>query len=800
MTPSVTKFAGWTRLCGASWDELRVRGWQEVCKRWDVALYYARIPFGRNVETRPTETRSRFLFEPEDLPGLISTVREKLPQHTDDLVKCAERLCRHQFTLLGYEQLDYGPKIDWHLDIVHGKRAPLKPWYRICYLDFGEVGDAKVTWELNRHQHLVTLAKAYWLTRDQQFAAEVFRQWYVWREENPYPLGINWASSLEVSIRSISWLWVQHLLKTCPVTPNHFSDDLLHALAISGRHIERYLSTYFSPNTHLLGEGVALFFLGTLCPQLRAAQRWQHLGWQIVLQEAARQVQSDGMHFEQSVYYHVYALDFFLHARMLAAANRVPIPVVFDQTVERMLEVLCRLGQTGAPPRFGDDDGGRLFDPHRNRAEHLLDPLSTGAVLFSRPDFKGGGNLCEEAIWLSGREGISKYDKLSATRPALSSIGLQTSGIYVMSGKVSSVQQAVVNAGRPGSGSGGHTHADALSLCLKVNDLEWLVDPGTFAYVSGGNERDLFRETAAHNTLQVDGLSQAEPGRAFGWRSRPKVRVERWTPGEGFDLLVASHDGYGRLRQPVLHRRSIFHLKSRFWLVLDLADGEGSHRLEIFWHLAPGAIARPRTSNCSYFTGQHQTELAVVTPEGHDWIQEINRGWWSPVYGMKEPCSVLRFRKEMQLPADFATVIHPLSDTSTTVGNLVKICAKSGGVNSYLYRTPCDSHYIFFARQEGRWETGAWASDAAFLYCRLDLQGCLRHLALCNGSFVQLEGQRIFSARLRVASCECIQEGTAMQAFCSEIDAIDILPQGSYSSGDVVLAGPRTRDLIRGAD
>jgi len=31
----------------------------------------------------------------------------------------------------------------------------------------------------------------------------------------------------------------------------------------------------------------------------------------IVLQEAQRQVQADGMHFEQSLYYHVYALDFF---------------------------------------------------------------------------------------------------------------------------------------------------------------------------------------------------------------------------------------------------------------------------------------------------------------------------------------------------------------------------------------------------------------------------------------------------------------------------------------------------------
>ena len=91
-----------------------------------------------------------------------------------------------------------------------------------------------------------------------------------------------------------------------------FRAELAPALAFHGRYIERYLSTYFSPNTHLLGEAVALFFLGTLYPQMPGAARWKESGWQIVLHEAGRQVRPDGVYFEQSLYYHVYALDFFL--------------------------------------------------------------------------------------------------------------------------------------------------------------------------------------------------------------------------------------------------------------------------------------------------------------------------------------------------------------------------------------------------------------------------------------------------------------------------------------------------------
>src|SRR6266700_2943567 len=136
------------------------------------------------------------------------------------------------------------------------------------------------------------------------------------------------------------------------------------------------------------------------------AQRWQKLGWQIVLREAERQVQPDGMHFEQSTYYHTYALDFLLHSRILADLNGMAVPATLDRIMEKMLDVLCTLGRAGSVPQFGDDDGGRVFDPRRNRAGELLDPLATGAVLFNRADFKAvAGSIREETVWLLGAAG-----------------------------------------------------------------------------------------------------------------------------------------------------------------------------------------------------------------------------------------------------------------------------------------------------------------------------------------------------------------------------------------------------------
>jgi hypothetical protein len=731
----------------------------------------------------------------------MALMQERLHRHVQEIVARAERISSHQFDLLGYDRLEFGPEIDWHLDIVNNKRAPFKPWFRIHYLDFEEVGDSKIIWELNRHQHLVILAKAYLLTRDKKFAEEAFRQWYHWWQKNPYPIGINWASSLEVAFRSLSWLWFRYLLEGCPVTPKHFSDDLLRALGSSAHHIERYLSTYFSPNTHLLGEAVALFFIGTLCPQFSAAERWQRLGWEILLREAGRQVQADGMYFEQSTYYHVYALEFFLHARTLAALNQIAIPPAFDQTLQKMLELLCGLSQAGNPPRLGDDDGGRLFDFRRNRAQHLVDPLTIGAIIFLRGDFKTRAGLSEEAVWLLGSEGVSKFDRLPIARMTPGSVGFPASGIYVMAANGPIPHQAVIDAGRLGAGRGGHGHADALSLCLSIGNHEWLVDPGTFAYISGGTERNLFRGTAAHNTLQVDRVDQAEPAGPFAWRSQPEVRVEAWVPAETFDLLVASHSGYRRLQDPVEHRRCVFYLRSRFWLVVDIVEGKGIHHLEISWHLASGSVAQTNTPDRVCFTAEDKSAIAFLTIGGHDWMQEIRDGWWSPAYGRKEPVPVLSFRKQTQVPAEFATLLNPVPVGCSELGQLVKMKAVEGADNfhGYLYSTSHEDHYVYFANRPFRWSSGIWASDASFLYCGVTAQGILRHLALSGGTFVERDDRRIFSARRPVTRYEWMQEEVGELVSCSDESAIDLAPQRSPLNLEVVLAGDRARNSERGA-
>ena len=763
------------RISAMSAEEIALRCRQAVGKRLDAAR--SSLGFGFVDGEYPCAdhgSNARFFFAAADVPGILSALGRRLPREAAAILQRADRICEHRFDLLGYEGLSFGEKIDWQLDAVHHKRAPSKPWFRIRYLDFAEVGDSKIIWELNRHQHLVTLAKAYRISGEQKYTRELFGQWYDWQQQNTYPIGINWASSLEVAFRSMAWLWVWHLLASTPVVPPGFRRDLVRALATGARHIERYLSTYFSPNTHLLGEGVGLFFIGLLCPEIPSADRWRQLGWEIILEQAQRQVLADGMHFEQSTHYHVYALDLLLHAYLLAGRNQQAIPEFLLSTIERMLEALAGLAQAGSPPRFGDDDGGRLFDPRRNRAEHLMDPLATGAVLFHRVDFKlSHGELSEESLWLLGSQAAADYDSLPLLPTAPFSRALAASGHYIMADN-NPIAQLTIDAGPQGVSSAGHAHADALSVQLSIGGAAFITDAGTFEYVGDGPERDLFRSTGSHSTLQVDESSQVLPKGPFSWNSLPQVSVERWTVGPSFELFVGSHDGYGRLTAAVRHRRSIFHLRSHFWLVRDLALGQGSHELDQVWRLTTKEVDQAGHSVGLSVDGR---ELAIVVCPDAGGSEAISQELWSPAYGRFEMRPTLHVRKRGALPTEIVTLLAPVARTD---GGRLERLTGVAGVQVYGYGSGAQQHYFAFPAESGRWRLRSWSTDAEFLYWAENATRVIERAIAVNCSHLEDNRQVLVSRHQPLEWIECRTEAQS-----STID----------TSGGVV-AGGQWRGLV----
>ena len=279
-----------------------------------------------------------------------------------DVLAHADRVCEGHFDLLGHRGLSFGHPIDWHLDPVSGRRSPRVHWSRLNPLDPLVVGDSKVVWELNRHQWLVHLGQAYRLTGDERYAVVSAGHLRAWMSANPPGVGINWASSLEAALRIIAWCWTLHLFRQAPEFSGWLFRELARWIVIHALHVERYLSYYFSPNTHLTGEALGLFYVGVLFPEHERAARWRELSTRILVEESARQIHADGVYFEQSTYYQRYTVEIYLHFLILAARNGLAVPPVVAERVQSMLDFLLSVRHpNGSMPQIGDSDGGWIL-------------------------------------------------------------------------------------------------------------------------------------------------------------------------------------------------------------------------------------------------------------------------------------------------------------------------------------------------------------------------------------------------------------------------------------------------------
>jgi hypothetical protein len=516
-----------------------------------------------------------------------------------EVLQLADQILLHQIPLFG-QTMNPGSSIDWRKDYAHSISTPLVYFRRLPYLDFSRCGDHKYVWELNRHQHLVLLAQAWRLSGDPRYCDELRTELEHWCRENPFQQGINWTSALEVAFRALSWIWIWHLAGDR--LPGHFLTELYR----HGLHLEYNLSIYFSPNTHLLGEAVALHALGVLFPEFPHAAKWRRIGREVVDEEMRRQVRGDGSHFEQSSYYHVYALDLFLLRHILEPASKQ-----YQDGLRNMAVYLAALlGPRRRLPFLGDDDGGRMFHPYGNREEFGRATLATAGILF--PD--GGWSFSPEdvpvqAAWWLGESACSAVPSRKEARnsrlfPDSGSVVMEHENVHL-----------IARVGPMGAGRSGHSHADALSFVLRCGEEDVLLDPGTFTYVGDSQLRDWFRGTPAHNTVSVNGQSQALPVGPFGWKNQPTVRVLEWKSEPNRDVLDAVCECGWK------HRRRIVFLKKEM-VILILDEVEGSGVASQNWHTVAGS-SWVRFAFC----GGEPAEEA---------------GWRSRVFGSRIPTSVIR--------------------------------------------------------------------------------------------------------------------------------------------------------------
>ncbi|MBL8962131.1 MAG: alginate lyase family protein [Gemmatimonadetes bacterium] len=658
------------RLKGRSLAEWRFRarqlaavtleraGWLDQAELSSAALHAQLGPTAR--ATHPTAAAwvtalrsrgGRGFFAGLDQPEQTATLaRQRDPEGVQRILERADAALAGRLHLLGYGPMDVGTPIDWHRDPVAGIAAPRLHWSRVPYLDPAVAGDHKRVWEINRHQWLVSLGQAWVLTRDARHAAAIDAALTSWMDANPPKRGVNWASSLEVGFRAMAWLWALRLAADAPALRTSTVERAVGHLVLAARHLERNLSTYFSPNTHLTGEALALYHLGIELGDLTAAAGWRRVGREVLVEWLPRHVRPDGTYFEQSTWYHRYTLDFYAHFAALAERNGEPMPAVRD-AVRRMGHVLAAITRPdGTFPLIGDDDGGRLLFLDGRPGTDARPALAlAGALAQDETLLAAAGPALADVAWILGA-----IPTTGAGHQSPDSVLYRDGGLAVLRDPSSPAESfMVVDAGPHGALNCGHAHADALSFDLTLDGRPVFVDPGTCNYSTDPAIRDRFRATASHNAATFDGRSSSVMAGPFAWASQARTRIDWWEMGSWGSWLRGGHDGF---EPGATYRRDLMALgrgEDRYFVVVDSwqAATGGSAAM----HLQGGAGTElVATGQVVQVMRGDLVDAVVFVPTGE---LSVERGELSPAYGVRVEAPRLRAEVYGRGELTIATII-----------------------------------------------------------------------------------------------------------------------------------------------
>lgn len=581
-----------------------------------------------------------------------------------------------KFDLFALRGIELGSVPRWNRDPKTGVEAPLVYGGWLDYRDARLVGDIKYLWELNRHLHLVTLAQAYCLAGDARFARAIRHHLESWFAACPCPMGPNWSSALEAAIRLINWSATWQLLGGAgsplfgSVDGERFRRRWLASVFEHARFVRANFSLYSSANNHLVGESAGLFIAALTWPCWPQASAWRDDSRAMLEREALLQNFPDGVNREQAVCYQRFVLELLLLALLAGRANGIEFPAHFLQRLEAMAEFLASIMDAGGNvPMLGDSDDGRvlrLAPGGDGNADRRL--LAAGAVLFKRAQFKAKAReLDGESRWLLGEGAPAAFAAIDCETAPLPVRNVFPEGGYYVLGcdfETADEIRLVADAGPLGYlAIAAHGHADALAFTLSIGGLEFLIDPGTFAYHTQRRWRDYFRGTAAHNTLRIDGVDQSQPGGSFMWLHKACARCSLWSSADRLDLFEGWHDGYLRLPDPVRHRRRIsLHKPVRRVLIEDTLEMAATHDVELFLHCSEHCRVEPAEGG--YALAQGTRRLLVRLPRAGGATSQVHQGseapilgWVSRSYDRRRPAPTIAWRARLAGPSLLRTEI-----------------------------------------------------------------------------------------------------------------------------------------------
>jgi uncharacterized heparinase superfamily protein len=409
--------------------------------------------------------------------------------------------------------------------------------------------------------------------------------------------------------------------------------------------------TGHTPDRHLIHAGRALFMTGRFFDGMEA-RGWLEKGTTLLWNQLREQVHEDGGHRSRNPVVHALVLADYLEVFALLLGANDDVPVWARKRVKGLADVLTRL-------LHPDGDIALFHGAGLGVARPVRELLTTAAIVLHDPELAPPGDL--PGVWpllVVGDAGRRIHAHLPRRRPGTEPRALRRTGFYVMPGESGDV--LLLDGGTPPPDGDDGTFGYELS----VGGSRLIVDSGA------GNEEqaiwsDYFRSTRAHNVVSIRDAEQRANGRMA------QVSDVHWVVRDGLIYFSAVHDGFARLAldMRLTHRRRVFCLPGRFWLVCDEILGSGSWETESFVHFHPEAeVSAVCLGRQTFVASRSHVSSVQVVPAG---TRELRiaagveeprpQGWYAARPGERRPAPVLSLVASGRLPFVFGYALVPRS-------------------------------------------------------------------------------------------------------------------------------------------
>ena len=456
-------------------------------------------------------------------------------------------------------------KMQWNAGFQTENTWPQAFSYKLEYKQRDDIGDARTNWELNRHFQFALLAKDYAASKNEKFLKEFIELFDDWNNRNPFLHGISWTSVMEVAIRCSNWCYAYAFFDYVDV-----DIELLEKLRIGiinmTDYVSRHYSRYSSANNHLIVEAFAIGQSGILFDH----KEWIDLAVNLLTRELPIQNYNDGINKELSLHYQSFYMEAMGLMMRLLMKNGMPVPQSWESMLDKMSRYVadCK-GEQGEVIVFGDNDEGKILDLQGGEIDHYSYVLEMMSLLLPQ---KYTTDLESETLrWLFSED---DYSGLNEKNLYISSqyCCYKEGGNTILRSKDRKVLIGLDHAELGFGSIAAHGHADALSFQLYYDGIPVFVDPGTFIYHCDLANRNDFRKTKNHNTVNIDGKDQSEMLGAFLWGRKAHTSLNNCIDKDNQISIVACTDAY----KPIIHERTFSFDGNRKIIISDTLSDEGN--------------------------------------------------------------------------------------------------------------------------------------------------------------------------------------------------------------------------------